>query len=84
MLRKDLYDTLNTNSTERNNEQWSPIEDKPAKRPNNEGISLRVSNNSTGAKEAINEELTATINTILITHLAEVRELMQKTQRSHH
>ena len=54
------------------------IEDKPAKRPNNEGISLRESNTSEGAKEAINEELTATINAILVTHLTECRELMQK------
>ena len=73
---KNQYDTPNTNSTKRNHEQWCLIEDKSVKRPNKGQISLRESNTSAGAKEVINEELTATINAILITHLTELRELM--------
>ena len=80
---KNQYDTPNKTSTERNNAHRSPIGDKPAKRPNNEGISPRVSNTSAGSKEAINEELTATINIILITHVLKSENLC-KESRSHH
>ena len=43
---------------------------------------MRESNTSAGTKEVINEELTATINAILITHLTELREIMQKNHKN--